>query len=279
MIGRVERAIIEQALSLAKHLASEAAGLSRAGLGRTSVERKADASYVTEVDREIQARITDSVRRQFPNHAIIGEERVERSYKQDLRAAHEAEYCWIVDPLDGTRNYVAGLPIFATSIAILERGRPIIGVVLEHNLGLFYSAVLGAGALLNDQPIQASDPPVDYDLVLGVPSSKDLRSVNVIRSWTGRKGFICRNLGSTAIHLAMVASGVLNGACAKRCKIWDIAAGWLIVLEAGGKITDMDGNDRLPFALDGDPNTDTPFLAASPGVHRRLLETIRESAT
>ena len=98
---------------------------------------------------------------------------------------------------------------------------------------------------------------------------------SVLQSWAATEGFVCRNLGSTALHLAMVASGVLAGAFAKRSKIWDIAAGWLLVSEAGGRITDIRGQDQLPFALDADPNRDLPFLAAPPEMHKYLLETVR----
>ena len=273
MIGRMPDSLNQDMLGLAKRLATEAASIARKPWKDAGARLKADTSIVTDVDHAIQAHILQAIAEAYPDHAVRAEETV---LKPTVHAdPASARYCWVVDPLDGTRNYVSEFPFFGTSIAVLDRGRPVVGVISEHNLGYFYAAVRGGGASLNNESIHAKEPVPGYDWLLGIPSSKDAFTVRVLRSWAGTTGFILRNVGSTAVHLAMVASGALVGAFAKRSKIWDIAAGVLLISEAGGVITDPDGSDLLPFALDTDPSADIPFLAATPGVHGRLLETIQ----
>ncbi len=260
-------------LGLATRLATEAASIARKPWKDAGARRKADASVVTDVDHAIQAHILKAIAEAYPDHAVRAEETVpEPTVHADPASAR---YCWVVDPLDGTRNYVSEFPFFGTSIAVLDRGRPVVGVISEHNLGHLYATVLGGGATLNHESIHVNEPAQGDDWLLGIPSSKDAFTVSVLRSWAGTTGFILRNVGSTAVHLAMVASGTLVGAFAKRSKIWDIAAGVLLINEAGGVITDPDGSDLFPLTLDADPSVDIPFLAATPGVHGRLLETIQ----
>jgi myo-inositol-1(or 4)-monophosphatase len=151
----------------------------------------------------------------------------------------------------------------------------VVGVVCEPNLGLLFAAGLGLGATRNDRSIEAMEVPVGEDVLLGIPSSKDRLSVDVLHEWVATRGLICRNFGSTALHLAYVACGALGAVFCKRAKIWDIAAGLLLVSEAGGRTTDADGVDRAVLDLSLDPETDLPFLAAAPRTHARLLSTIR----
>ena len=116
-------------------------------------------------------------------------------------------------------------------------------------------------------------------MLIGVPSSKDALTQQVLTAWLGTKRFILRNTGSTALHLALVASGSLGAAFCKQCKIWDLAAGALLVTEAGGRVSDPFGLDRIPFRLDGDPDEDFPVLAGAPAAHQRLLDSIKNAAT
>ncbi len=269
-------ASIEDMLDLAKRLGSEAAATSLAGFGHARAHRKADNSVVTETDHAIQARVLGAVAEAFPDHAVVAEETIAQPDAHPDAAA--SRYCWVIDPLDGTRNYACGFPCFATSIAVLDGGRPVVAVVSDHNLGLVYAAAHGLGATLNDQPIRVVEPPADEDYLVGIPSSKDAMTVRVLRSWVAMPGLILRNVGSTALHLAMVASGALAASFGKQAKIWDVAAGALLVTEAGGRITDPKGADCIPFALGGDSNADIPFLAAAPDLHQRLLQSIETVA-
>ena len=190
-------------------------------------------------------------------------------------AATEARFCWVIDPLDGTRNYAYGVPCFSTSLAVLDRGRPVVGVVFEHNQKLLYAAIAGMGATCNGSGIRAAEVLEGRDVLVAFPSSKDQTTVDVRRDWVPRRGLVGRNLGSTALHLALVASGALSAAFCKRSKIWDIAAGGLLVTEGGGLITDLSGAERMSFDLAAAPDEDLPVLAAALQTHRQLLATIQ----
>ena len=259
-----------QMAALAKRLSREACALAKSPVGNQKISRKMDKSVVTETDRAIEAHILRTIAEHYPDHAVCAEESAGRSAMDRTKA----RYCWVIDPLDGTRNFVSGFPCFSTSIAVLDRGQPVVGVVLEHNLGSLYAATLGGGATLNDRPMHAGQAQPGFDLLVGVPSSKDPLTVSVLRRWLDAKGLVHRNLGSTALHLGMVAAGTLSAAFCKRCKIWDIAAGALLVTEAGGFISDPFGQPRVPFDLVGDPTDDLPILSAWPGVHQQLLDSI-----
>jgi len=268
---------MEQMKMLAERLAGEAAELSLARIGRINAKRKADNSLVTETDYAIQERITSAIIQQFPDHAILAEEHIPGAGTGVTTT--EARFTWVIDPLDGTRNYVSRLPCFATSIAVLDRGTPVVGVIVEHNLRRRYAAIAGRGATLDGEPIRCVDPPDGEDWLIGIPSSKDSLTVQVLRAWVATKGYVCRNLGSTAFHLALVASGTLSATFAKRAKIWDVAAGVLIAAEAGARITGAVGAKLLPLDLQADANADIPFVAAPPIVHARLLSSIQAASS
>ncbi len=275
MIAVMSEPSSPEMLELAIRLATEAGEIALSRFGSAAVKRKADNSVVTEADHEMQAHMLGVLGWTYPQHAVCAEETVR------VPSAHadrvDARYCWVIDPLDGTRNYVSGFPCFATSVAVLDGGRPVVGVVMEHNLHHVYTATRGGGATLNGEPITAKEVPVGSDLLIGIPSSKDRLTVQVLCHWIGQRDMISRNVGSTALHLAMVASGALGAAFCKQCKIWDIAAGALIVNEAGGRCTNVDGSDRLPFDLSADPDGDLPLLAAAPHTHERLLASIEDA--
>lgn len=266
---------IAEMLDLAKRLAHEAADLARSYADRITISRKADESIVTEADQAVEAHILGAIAEAYPDHAVCAEE----SAAEPDPGRAKSRYCWVIDPIDGTRNYASGFPCYATSIAVLERGHPVIGVVREHTRGDLYVATAGGGATLNEKAVHVRDVASDDDLLIGIPSSKDKLTVTVLRSWVAQRGMVCRNVGSTALHLSMVAAGSLGAAFCKRCKIWDIAGGALLVTEAGGKISDPKGGTWLPFDLTGDPHDDLPYVAGAASTHARLLEQLRPLAT
>lgn len=277
MIGVMNDSQIQQFSDLATRLSLEAAEMSLSKLGKASVSRKSDHSYVTEVDHAIQSHIVSAITTAYPDHFIIAEETLEEVATSDRTAkpSSDSRFCWVIDPLDGTRNYVNGFPCFSTSIAVLDQGQPIVGVVTEHNLKRVYSAIAGGGAFVDGEAIRVADAAEDEDLLIGVPSTKDELTKKVWGAWFPMKHMITRNLGSLAIHLALVAEGSLSATFCKRCKIWDIAAGVLLIREAGGVFTDPFGKDYLPFDTSADVNMDMPLLTAGPNVYKRLLETIQ----
>jgi len=231
---------------------------------------------VTETDHGIQAGAVATIRTAYPEHAIIAEEAMPP--QENLPDPTTARYCWVLDPLDGTRNYAAGFPCYATSIGVLDRGVPIAGVIREHCTGNVYEAIKGDRATLNGNRMGIGDVDSLPDLMVGVSSSKDELTVRVVSSWARQRGIVLRNVGSTAVHLGLVACGALAAAFCKRCKIWDIAAGVVILGEAGGMITDPRGHPIDSLDLQCDPATDTPFLASAPSVHQQLLDQVLEAA-
>ena len=260
---------------LAEALAGEASDwLGRSGEVR-GVAFKADCSIVTEADLAVQALMADRLESECPDHAIIGEESTQDHWPG--ATLETARYCWVIDPIDGTRNYAVGFPCFATSIALLDYGVPVVGVVREHNTGRTYSAAVGCGATCDNRPIEALKQRVSGDRIVAFASSKDELSVGICHRWISQPGLVARNLGSAAMHLALVASGAIEGAFARRCKIWDIAAGALLVTEAGGKATRLDGKPLFPFDFGNDPNVNTPILAGTCELHRELLSDIQQN--
>lgn len=235
--------------------------------GHVPVEYKEDfTDLVTAADREAEALIIGGLRDAFPRHGIIGEESGENPGRDPLR--------WLVDPLDGTTNYAQGLPLFGTSIGLERHGELLVGVIHLPALGETYSALRGGGAWRNGERMQVSKT---KDLreslfITGFSHRLDLdrRRANldlVARLMDKSRGV--RVLGSAATNLAYVAAGVIDAYWAHDNQIWDVAAGVLLVEEAGGTVTDMDGG---PF------NLFRPRLLASNGeLHDTMLRTIAPS--
>jgi myo-inositol-1(or 4)-monophosphatase len=226
------------------------------------ISYKGEVDIVTESDRRSEAIIVRRLRERFPNHAIIAEEGGGAA-----AAAAGARYCWHVDPLDGTTNFAHGYPCFAVSIGLSEDGEPIAGVVFNPVSGEFFSAERGEGAYLNERRIHVS--PVEKlatSLVAtGFPTHQRKRSANMNYYWefTLRSHGVRRD-GSAALDLCSVACGRFDAFWEFRLNSWDTAAGALLVREAGGIVTDLDGE---PYRLGG------PALLASNGlVHNEMIE-------
>lgn len=258
--------------TLATRLAEQAGEIARARRGAGQTSLKSDASLVTETDHAMQALILSGIAAAFPDHAVVAEEQIADPARHADRAS--ARYCWIIDPLDGTRNYVSNLPCFATSIAVLDDGVPVVGVVVEHNTRWQFTAVAGDPTLLGGAPISVANPAAGDEVLVGVSSSKRRATTDILANWLRKPGLVTRNMGSTATHLGLVAGGMLSAALCVKCKIWDIAAGALLVTSAGGRVTDLTGADPFPYPPGADPAEDTPVLAAPPDLHKSLLDSI-----
>jgi len=256
----------------AKVVARQAARIAIERTGTFAFQKKSDASVVTQADHDLQAFVLDAIAHRFPDHAVIAEESIQNA------AAHAdpttARYAWILDPIDGTRNFVSGFPCVATAIALLDRGDPVIGVIHEHFTGLMYSAFRGGGAFLEDKPVRVRRPWPMSDFLVAVPSSKDELAHFALSHWGGQKDLVLRNVGVSNVHLAMVAAGQLTAAFGTQAKLWDVAAGYLLVIEAGGKISDPSGQPFTPFRIDDDRSRDYPFLAATPDLYDRFLHSL-----
>jgi myo-inositol-1(or 4)-monophosphatase len=228
-----------------------------------SVEAKDDRSLVTDVDREAEALIRARISSAFPAHAILGEE--------DGGSCAGAETIWVIDPLDGTHNYIRGIPLFGVSIGVIHHGAFVAGVIEIPAEGRRYAAERGAGATANGARIAVSAGKNPASWCIGIDS--ELRTGFAEKSRVlealGRNVFNVRMLGTSARSLSLVAEGVLDGLVEFFDKPWDFAAGVAIVQEAGGKVTTFDGRD-LPCAA-------SAYVAGGVEAHRWLLDLVRGS--
>jgi len=227
---------------------------------KKEVEFKGQVDLVTVFDRRSEEMIYDRLSRAFPGHGFLAEE--------EIRRQADADYCWLVDPLDGTTNYAHGLPVFCVSIALSFRNRVILGVVYDPNREEIFTAVRGQGAFLNGEGISVSgtDDLGRSLLATGFPydvrSSQD-NNLDHFSNFAVRAQAI-RRLGSAALDLCYVACGRFDGYWEKKLKPWDLAAGSLLVEEAGGRVSDLEG---------GEFNVFSPHIVASNGyLHQSMLE-------
>lgn len=211
-------------------------------LSISEADEKGMHDFVTHVDRESESSIITCIREQFPQHSIIAEE----SGVQD----REGEIRWIIDPLDGTTNYIHGYPMFAISIAAEEKGRIVAAVVLDPVRNELFTAMRSAGAELNHEPIQVSSiTEMDKALILtGFPFKAQAYLedfITVFREILPASSGL-RRAGSAALDMAYVASGRADGFWEFGLSAWDIAAGSLLVEEAGGVVSDVElGKNHL----------------------------------
>jgi myo-inositol-1(or 4)-monophosphatase len=198
---------------------------------------------------------------EYPEHALVGEE-------SDQPQGLASDYCWVVDPLDGTTNYVHRLPHFAVSIALLDHGVPVVGVVLDPVHNECFTAVRGHGARLNNQQIHTSSvQELSGALVAASFAAKVNRGSVEIDQFVAA-ALNCqavRRTGSAALNLCYLAAGRFDAFWALSTYVWDIAAGVLIVEEAGGVATSLDGG-KLDMAA---PH---PVAAANAALHRQFLD-------
>jgi myo-inositol-1(or 4)-monophosphatase len=230
-----------------------------------SVTVKGYRDIVTEVDTAAESIIIDLIGERFPDHAILSEEAG--------GAGIGAGYTWVIDPLDGTTNYARRVPFFCTSVGALEDGEPFAGVIYDPLRDQTFAAERGKGATLNGKPIHTSQAsPLNHTaLALDWGHSDEVRAqtLDLLLRIAPRCGTV-RALGSAALALAYVATGWLDGYFNLALKPWDTAAGMLIIAEAGGRYT----------TLDGEPGrVDIPACLATNGlVQDELLKVITDSA-
>ncbi|HOV58013.1 MAG TPA: inositol monophosphatase family protein [Rhodanobacteraceae bacterium] len=211
-------------------------------LENVQVEEKGRHDYASEVDRMAEAQIVRELKRAFPNHAILAEEGGEMGRK--------SRHTWVIDPLDGTHNYLRGLPHFCVSIALLENGDPLYGVVFDPIRDEMFTASRGDGAFLNDRRIRVSSREGLSGALLctGFPY-RQRRHLQAQLGYTAKlleEAEDIRRTGSAALDLAYVAAGRLDGYFEFGLKPWDMAAGCLLVREAGGRYCDFSGREGIP---------------------------------
>lgn len=231
---------------------------------------KGPVDLVTEGDRRSEAAIVELLRARFPDHDVLTEE--------GGALGRGAEYRWLVDPLDGTTNYAHGLPVFAVSVAVERQGELLAAAVYQPEPGYLYLAGKGAGASRNGRALRVS-PVESLDrslLATGFPYNVRETDENNIDHFDhfSRVAQGIRRLGAAALDLCWVAEGWLDGFWEVRLHPWDVAAGMLIVQEAGGHVTDLFGR---PIDL---RQLETVDIVATNGrVHRGMLEVLQKGRT
>ena len=240
----------------------------REWIGKTSVQHKGPADFVTEADFAAQEVVKMTVLQAFPHHSVLGEE--------DLLAGDtpsKTDYRWVVDPLDGTTNFVHGIPHYAVSLALEHHGDLLVGAVFDPSMNECFTAAIGQGAFLNGRPIRTTVVSQLSEVIAGTgfpaklqPDSADLLVFN-------KALFRCqgvRRTGSASLNMCNVAAGRFGVLWGFSTKIWDIAAGVLLIQEAGGVVTSPEGG-KLNLGSGR-------FLAsANQDLHQQLLELVREA--
>lgn len=235
-------------------LVRQAANGGRDGRDGSSWREKAPKQIVSAADEAVQAFILDSLKHRFPDCQVVSEE-------IPPRRGPVGPMCWVLDPLDGTANYVAGIPIFCVSLALLFEGTPVLAWTADPLRGELFAARQGHGAFLNDQrlAIGRQTPAVLLAAESGLfegdapgPGSEELAALS--RRWGELRAF-----GSQALELAWVAAGRLAAAIAPCSRLWDDAAGALLVREAGGEHCGWDGRPIYPLDTNSAVFTGHPF--------------------
>ncbi len=232
------------------------------------VRRKAENDFVTQADKESEAAVLAEIRKRFPEHRILAEE-------GGGAGVGSGEYEWLVDPLDGTTNFLQGLPVYSVSVACRKSDELLVGVIEDPEGKNLFTATRGGGAFWNGRPMAVAprDGLTGAFLATGYPfralSTLDLY-LEIFRDVFHHAKAI-RRCGSAALDLAYTAAGVYDGFFEFRLSPWDIAAGILLVREAGGVVTDLDGGER--FFSSGN------IVAGSPAVQRGLLAVVERHAS
>jgi myo-inositol-1(or 4)-monophosphatase len=236
--------------------------------GRVSARKKGPSDLVTEADFASQEVVRQTLHAAFPDHLLIGEE----DAPSRRNSLPEAEFRWIVDPLDGTTNYVHRVPLFSVSLALEHRGRLLVGAVFNPISGECFTVAAEQGARLNGAPIRTSAVRTLSEALVAAgfpavvtPDAPDFRVFNEVVLLSQA----VRRTGSAALNLAYVAAGRFDAGWSCSTKIWDTAAGTLLIREAGGVATSFIGEDRR--AVSG-----SFLVAATRELHGELLSIVRQ---
>lgn len=256
-------------LDAAVEAARRGAALLESWRTRFSVREKGRADLVTEADQASQDAVKAYLLGCFPNHHFLGEEESVGKSIEATRPAPGAPPTWVVDPLDGTANYVHDIPTYCVSIGLWVDGKPVLGVILDPRQNELFTAATGHGAHLNGQRIRVSPVSAVRDGMIstGFPSNyeRQKRNLSVWARVSAEAQSIRRN-GSTALSLAYVAAGRFDGYWAFDNWAWDVTAGFVLVAEAGGTVTASDGSPLDPFRPD--------CLVTNSRIHAELLSLI-----
>ena len=236
-------------------------------IGSLKIQTKTYNDFVTEVDKAAEQAIIDTLKELYPTHGFLGEESGESNIQSD--------FVWIIDPLDGTTNFLHGLPQYCISIALQERGVLTHAVIYDPNRNDLFTATKGRGAFLNDKRIRVTQRTKLQESIIG--TGFPFRDFTHLDTYLGmfkdmiKKTTGLRRPGSAALDLAYVAVGWYDGFWEIGLSAWDIAAGGLIVQEAGGIVGDFEGNED--WLKTGN------IVAANPKIFGQMLQTLAPHLT
>lgn len=273
---RLDAAALDELCALAEAAARAGGAVARAAFkSDLAARRKADGSEVTDADEAAQAATLVAIWSQRPQDAIIAEEDIVAGGGSPPAPRRSDRICWIIDPIDGTRSFLRGVPLYACSVAAMQGGFPVAGAIYWPDCDEMYSARCGGGLRVNGRPArrwthERVGGAISRKPVAGIPSTSRGPAFDLIHSWVDR--VVVRNLGSTALHLALVAEGRMDAALISDSKLWDIAAGWVLLDEAGGAMRRLDGRAVFPIDVGTYAGEAIPSLAAR---DEALLETLQ----
>ena len=262
-LQKAARAAEQAAYAAGTHLQA-----SRSRLSEIVITHKAPGDVVSAIDHEAQALIRDVVLKHFPDHGFVGEEGDDGA---GAAARADGRPVWVVDPLDGSANYLRGYPQYAVSIALVEAGEPQVGVIYDPCRNEFFGAIRGRGAVLNGEPIRCAEPRATIEslaaTVFPKPASPRMPVYmaelgRVLRAFSG-----VRRSGSMALELAYLAAGRIDAFWEHDMGAWDAAAGTLLLREAGALIHARDGEPVL---------ASRSLLACTPALFEPFLSLLAE---
>jgi myo-inositol-1(or 4)-monophosphatase len=265
----IENSPMQPMLNIAVRAARSAGDLilrSADNVGRLQIDQKGKNDYASEVDRMAEREIINIIKAAYPDHAILAEE----------SGLHEGnDFVWVIDPLDGTTNFLHGFPQYAVSIALKHKGRLEVGVIYDPLRDELFTAKRGGGAMLNNRRIRVTNQTSLKGALVGTgfpfKTDKHLDAyLGMFRALTTDCAGI-RRAGAAALDLAYVAAGRLDGFWEIGTMEWDVAAGVLLIKEAGGVITDFSFNDK--YLESGN------IIAGSPRMHQLMYQLIEPHVT
>jgi len=238
---------------------------------KTSV--KGGDELVTETDSRCQKMIIDRIKETYPDHGFVGEEGGGgKFFRQEPRG--DEGIWWVIDPIDGTNNFAHQVPVFCVCLAAMHENELIVGVIFDPATERMYTAFKGGEAQLNGRRITVSEDPMDMFSSIGLDSHFEPPLSEWAQQIIFRTRF--RNLGSLGLELAYLACGGLIGVVSRTIRLWDIAAGALIVEAAGGIMTDFQGKKIFPMDVAAYDGTRFEIVAANKKVHAELLEMLQQ---
>ena len=256
----------ENYLQFAKELAKKGGAVLKENFGKldqSQIELKGPHDVVTEIDKKVEQMYADEIKKSFPDHGIIGEEGISEN--------PDNEFVWVLDPLDGTKNYSIENPFFGTSICLLQNKEPIVAVIYEPITDNLYYATKGGGAFKNDFLIRVSKEDELKNAMLLYCHAADPKAIREAEHYVVELKIAARDasrLRSAGPEMALVAKGACEAYLMNKLPLWDLAAGALLVREAGGKATDFTGKDWKP----GDSNI---LVSNGTKIHEEILEILK----